>query len=225
MPWYEGSSLLHHLEEVHIASDRNLIDPRFPVQYVVRPHSDEWHDYRGYAGQVASGVMKVGDEVMVLPSGLTSTISAIETFDGPVEEAFPPMSVTVRLADNIDVSRGDMICRVGNQPMVSQDVEAMVCWMTDDVSLEARSRWVIKHTTRSAKTVVRDVTYRLDVNTLHRDEEANTLGLNEIGRITMRVTAPLFIDEYRRNRITGSFILIDETTGSTVAAGMIIGAT
>jgi bifunctional enzyme CysN/CysC len=224
MPWYEGSSLLHHLEEVHIASDRNLIDARFPVQYVVRPHSDEWHDYRGYAGQVASGVMKVGDEVMVLPSGLTSTISTLETFDGPVEEAFPPMSVTVRLADNIDVSRGDMICRVGNQPMVSQDVEAMVCWMTDDFKLQPRSRWVVKHTTRSAKTVVRDVTYRLDVNTLHRDEEASSLGLNEIGRISMRVTAPLFVDEYRRNRTTGSFILIDETTGGTVAAGMIIGA-
>jgi bifunctional enzyme CysN/CysC len=224
MPWYEGSSLLHHLEEVHIASDRNLIDPRFPVQYVVRPHSDEWHDYRGYAGQVASGVMKVGDEVMVLPSGLTSTISAIDTFDGPVDEAFPPMSVTVRLADNIDVSRGDMICRVGNQPTVSQDVEAMICWLTDDFSLESRSRWIVKHTTRSAKTVVRDVVYRLDVNTLHRDEEASSLGLNEIGRIAMRVTAPLFVDEYRRNRTTGSFVLIDETTGATVAAGMIIGA-
>ena len=224
MPWYEGSSLLHHLEEVHIASDRNLIDARFPVQYVVRPHSDEWHDYRGYAGQVASGVMKVGDEVMVLPSGLTSTISAIDTYNGPVEEAFPPMSVTVRLADNVDVSRGDMICRVGNQPLVSQDVEAMICWMSDDVSLQARSRWVVKHTTRSAKAVVRDMVYRLDVNTLHRDEEASTLTLNEIGRVTMRVTAPLFVDEYRRNRTTGSFILIDETTGATVAAGMIIGA-
>jgi bifunctional enzyme CysN/CysC len=224
MPWYEGSSLLHHLEEVHIASDRNLIDVRFPVQYVVRPLSDEWHDYRGYAGQVASGVIKVGDEVMVLPSGLTSTVASIDMFDGPKEEAFPPMSVTLRLADNIDVSRGDMICRVGNQPTVGQDVEAMVCWMTDDYQLNPRSRWVIKHTTRAAKTVVRDISYRLDVNTLHRDEEANTLGLNEIGRVTMRVTAPLFIDEYRRNRITGSFILIDETTGNTVAAGMILGA-
>jgi bifunctional enzyme CysN/CysC len=225
MPWYEGSSLLHHLEEVHIASDRNLIDARFPVQYVVRPHSDEWHDYRGYAGQVASGVMKVGDEVMVLPSGLSSTISAIDTFDGPVEEAFPPMSVTVRLADNIDVSRGDMICRVGNQPSVSQDVEAMLCWMADEFKLEARSRWIVKHTTRSAKAVIRDLVYRLDVNTLHRDEEASSLSLNEIGRVSMRVTAPLFVDEYRRNRTTGSFILIDETTGSTVAAGMIIAAT
>jgi bifunctional enzyme CysN/CysC len=225
MPWYEGSSLLHHLEEVHIASDRNLIDARFPVQYVIRPHNDDWHDYRGYAGQVASGVMKVGDEVMVLPSGLTTTIAAIDTYDGPVDEAFPPMSCTVRLADNIDVSRGDMICRVGNQPTVSQDVEAMICWMSDEFSLQPRSRWIVKHTTRSAKIVVRDVTYRLDVNTLHRDEEASSLGLNEIGRISMRVTAPLFVDEYRRNRTTGSFVLIDETTGATVAAGMIIGAT
>ncbi|MFL6238242.1 MAG: sulfate adenylyltransferase subunit CysN [Actinomycetes bacterium] len=224
MPWYEGSSLLHHLEEVHIASDRNLIDVRFPVQYVVRPLSDEWHDYRGYAGQVASGVMKIGDEVMVLPSGLSSTIAAIDTFDGPVEEAFPPMSVTVRLADDIDVSRGDMICRVANQPAVSQDVEAMVCWMADGYSLTPRTRWVVKHTTRSAKAVVRDIGYRLDVNTLHRDEDADSLSLNEIGRVSLRVTAPLFVDEYRRNRITGSFILIDETTGSTVAAGMIIGA-
>jgi bifunctional enzyme CysN/CysC len=225
MPWYEGTSLLHHLEEVHIASDRNLIDVRFPVQYVVRPLSDEWHDYRGYAGQVASGVMKVGDEVMVLPSGLTTTISAIDTYEGPVEEAFPPMSVTVRLSDHIDVSRGDMICRVGNQPAVSQDIEAMVCWMTDACTLDPRSRWVVKHTTRSAKAVIRDLTYRLDVNTLHRDEDANSLSLNEIGRVSMRVTAPLFVDEYRRNRTTGSFILIDETTGATVAAGMIIGAT
>jgi bifunctional enzyme CysN/CysC len=227
MPWYEGSSLLHHLEEVHIASDRNLIDPRFPVQYVIRPQSQtdhELHDYRGYAGQIASGVMKVGDEVMVLPSGLTSTISSIDTYDGPVEEAFPPMSVTVRLADNIDVSRGDMICRVGNQPTVGQDVEAMLCWMADEYKLEPRSRWIVKHTTRSAKTVVRDIAYRLDVNTLHRDENAASLSLNEIGRISMRVTAPLFVDEYRRNRHTGSFILIDETTGSTVAAGMILGA-
>jgi bifunctional enzyme CysN/CysC len=224
MPWYDGSSLLHHLEQVHIASDRNLIDVRFPVQYVVRPLSDEWHDYRGYAGQVASGVMKVGDEVMVLPSGLTSTIAGIDMFDGPKEEAFPPMSVTLRLADNIDVSRGDMICRVGNQPTVGQDVEAMVCWMADDVELAPRTRWVLKHTTRSAKAVVRDVVYRLDVNTLHRDENESTLRLNEIGRVSLRVTAPLFIDEYRRNRITGSFILIDETTGTTVGAGMILGA-
>jgi bifunctional enzyme CysN/CysC len=222
MPWYDGSSLLHHLEDVHIASDRNLIDVRFPVQWVVRPMSDEWHDYRGYAGVVASGVMKVGDEVMVLPSGLSSTISAIETFDGPVEEAFPPMAVTVRLADNLDVSRGDMICRVRNAPDVTQDVDAMICWMGDAASLTAGSRWAIKHTTRNARVVVRELTYRLDVNTLHRDESAESLSLNEIGRVRLRVTQPLFTDEYRRNRSTGSFILIDEGTGATVAGGMIL---
>jgi bifunctional enzyme CysN/CysC len=224
MPWYEGTSLLHHLEEVHIASDRNLIDVRFPVQYVVRPQSDEWHDYRGYAGTVASGVMKVGDEVMVLPSGLSSTITNIDTFDGPVDEAYPPMSVTVRLADDIDVSRGDMICRVGNQPTVSQDIEAMICWMTDEHSLQPRSRFVIKQTTRTAKALVKDLAYRLDVNTLHRDETASSLRLNEIGRVSMRVTVPMFVDEYRRNRTTGSFILIEESTGATVAAGMITDA-
>ncbi|MDQ1687974.1 MAG: bifunctional enzyme CysN/CysC [Frankiaceae bacterium] len=222
MPWYDGSSLLHHLEDVHIASDRNLIDVRFPVQWVVRPMSDEWHDYRGYAGVVASGVMKVGDEVMVLPSGLSTTISAIETFDGPVEEAFPPMAVTVRLADNLDVSRGDMICRVRNAPDVTQDVDAMICWMGDAASLTAGSRWAIKHTTRNARVVVRELTYRLDVNTLHRDESAESLSLNEIGRVRLRVTQPLFTDEYRRNRSTGSFILIDEGTGATVAGGMIL---
>jgi bifunctional enzyme CysN/CysC len=222
MPWYEGSSLLHHLEEVHIASDRNLIDVRFPVQWVVRPMSDEWHDYRGYAGVVASGVMKVGDEVMVLPSGLSSTIAAIETFDGPVAEAYPPMAVTVRLADDLDVSRGDMICRVRNAPDVTQDVDAMVCWMGDAAQLTEGSRWAIKHTTRSARAVVRELNYRLDVNTLHRDESAAELSLNEIGRVRLRVTQPLFTDDYRRNRSTGSFILIDEGTGATVAGGMIL---
>jgi bifunctional enzyme CysN/CysC len=222
MSWYEGSSLLHHLEEVHIASDRNLIDVRFPVQWVVRPMSDEWHDYRGYAGVVASGVMKVGDEVMVLPSGLSSTIAAIETFDGPVAEAYPPMAVTVRLADDLDVSRGDMICRVRNAPDVTQDVDAMVCWMGDAAQLTPGSRWAIKHTTRSARAVVRELNYRLDVNTLHRDESAAELSLNEIGRVRLRVTQPLFTDDYRRNRSTGSFILIDEGTGATVAGGMIL---
>jgi bifunctional enzyme CysN/CysC len=222
MPWYDGSSLLHHLEDVHIASDRNLIDVRFPVQWVVRPMTDEWHDYRGYAGVVASGIMKVGDEVMVLPSGLSSTISAIETFDGPVDEAFPPMAVTVRLADNLDVSRGDMICRLRNAPDVTQDVDAMICWMGDAATLTPGSRWAIKHTTRNARVVVRELAYRLDVNTLHRDETAESLALNDIGRVRLRVTQPLFTDEYRRNRSTGSFILIDEGTGATVGGGMIL---
>jgi bifunctional enzyme CysN/CysC len=221
MPWYEGTSLLHHLEELHIASDRNLIDVRFPVQYVIRPFSGSHLDYRGYAGQVAGGVLKPGDDVVVLPSGLTSRIAAIETKDGPVAEAYPPMSVTVRLEDEIDISRGDMICRPNNQPAVSQDVEAMVCWMHDE-PMRSGGKYAIKHTTRSARAVVKELRYRLDVNTLHRDEQAQTLGLNEIGRLKLRVTAPLFTDPYRTNRTTGSFILIDEANNATVGAGMIL---
>jgi bifunctional enzyme CysN/CysC len=227
MPWYQGSSLLHHLEHVHIASDRNLIDVRFPVQYVIRPHAStdpDLHDYRGYAGQVAGGVLKPGDEVVHLPSGLTTTITHIDGPGGPVAEAYQPMSVTLRLADDIDISRGDMIARPHNRPEVAQDLEAMVCWMTPDRQLTPRTRLVIKHTTRTAKTMVKDLHYRLDVNTLHRDESATGLGLNEIGRISLRVTQPLFVDDYSRNRLTGGFILIDEATDNTVAAGMIIGA-
>jgi bifunctional enzyme CysN/CysC len=223
-PWYEGPSLLHHLEHVHIASDRNLVDVRFPVQYVIRPQSTTVTDYRGYAGQVASGVLKPGDEIMVLPSGLTSTIAGIDTADGPVEEAFPPMSVTVRLSDEIDISRGDLICRPNNAPTTAQDIEAMICWMDETTPLRPASRYAIKHTTRTARTVVRGLNYRLDVNTLHRDETATQLTLNEIGRVKLRTTIPLLADEYRRNRTTGGFILIDETTNRTVAAGMIIEA-
>ena len=227
MPWYEGSSLLHHLEHVHIASDRNLIDVRFPVQYVVRPHAStdpDLHDYRGYAGQVAGGVLKPGDEVVHLPSGLTTTITHIDGPGGPVAEAFAPMSVTLRLADDIDISRGDMIARPNNRPEVAQDIDAMVCWMTPDRALSPRSKLVIKHTTRTARAMVKQLHYRLDVNTLHRDEQADSLGLNEIGRISLRVTQPLFVDDYGRNRLTGGFILIDEATNNTVAAGMITGA-
>ncbi|MEV4618071.1 GTP-binding protein [Asanoa sp. NPDC049573] len=224
MPWYEGPSLLHHLERVHIASDRNLVDVRFPVQYVIRPQSTTVTDYRGYAGQVASGVLKPGDEVMVLPSGLTSRIAAIDTADGPVTEAFPPMSVTVRLEDEIDISRGDMICRPNNAPAVAQDIEAMVCWMDETKPLRVGGKYALKHTTRSVRTVVRDLHYRLDVNSLHRDEEAGELRLNEIGRLKLRTTAPLLADEYRRNRTTGGFILVDEATNRTVAAGMIVEA-
>ena len=221
MPWYEGTSLLHHLEEVHIASDRNLIDVRFPVQYVIRPRDDEWHDYRGYAGQIAGGVLKKGDEVVVLPSGFPSRIASIETMDGAVNEAFPPMSVTVRLEDDVDVSRGDMICRPNNRPQVTQDVDAMVCWLHEK-PLRPNGKYVIKHTTREARALVKQLQYRLDVNTLHRDDSADTLSLNEIGRITLRTTVPLFVDEYRRNRSTGSFILVDEATNATVAGGMIL---
>jgi len=224
MPWYEGPSLLHHLEHVHIGSDRNLVDVRFPVQYVIRPQSSTVTDYRGYAGQVASGILKPGDEVMVLPSGFTSRISAIDTADGPVAEAFPPMSVTVRLADEIDISRGDMICRPNNAPTVAQDIEAMVCWMDETRPMTVGARYAIKHTTRAARAIVRGLHYRLDVNSLHRDERATELRLNEIGRIRLRTTVPLLADEYRRNRTTGGFIVIDESTNRTVGAGMIVEA-
>jgi bifunctional enzyme CysN/CysC len=224
MPWHDGPSLLHHLEHVHIASDRNLIDVRFPVQYVIRPHQatdPNLHDYRGYAGQVAGGVLKPGDEVMHLPSGLTTNISRIDTARGPVPEAYPPMSVTLVLEDDLDISRGDMICRPHNQPLVSQDVEAMVCWMSDSRPLAARDRLVVKHTSRTVKAIVRDLHYRLDVNTLHRDESAERLGLNEVGRVSLRLTQPLFFDPYNRNRETGGLVLIDESTNATVGAVMI----
>jgi len=222
MPWYDGPALLHHLEHVHIASDRNLVDVRFPVQYVIRPQSSRYPDYRGYAGQVASGVLKPGDEVMVLPSGFTSQIASIDTADGPVSEAHPPMSVTIRLTDDLDIARGDLICRPHNAPKPIQDIDALVCWMDESAPLEAGRKYAVKHTTRSARAVIREIQYRLDVNTLHRDESADGLRLNEIGRVRLRTTAPLLADPYRRNRTTGGFILIDESTNRTVGAGMIL---
>jgi len=222
MKWYSGPTLMHHLEHVHVASDRDLVDTRFPVQYVVRPKSDAFHDYRGYAGQVAGGVLKAGDEVVVLPSGLTSKVAGIDLFDKEIGEAYPPMSVTVRLEDDLDVSRGDMIARVKNAPTPSQDIDAMVCWMTNE-PLRPRQKLAIKHTTRTGRALVKDVQYRLDVNTLHRDQSAGELGLNEIGRVQLRTTVPLLCDPYSKNRTTGSFILIDEATGVTVGAGMING--
>jgi bifunctional enzyme CysN/CysC len=225
MPWYDGPSLLHHLEHVHFASDRNLVDVRFPVQYVIRPQSSAHPDYRGYAGQVSSGVLKPGDEVMVLPGGLTSTITAIDGPAGPVAEAFPPMSVTLRLADEIDIARGDLICRPNNAPAVAQNVEALVCWMDETRPMRVGGKYAIKHTTRSVRAVVRGLNYRLDINSLHRDDSATDLKLNEIGRVKLRTTVPLLADEYRRNRTTGGFIIIDETTNRTVGAGMIIEAT
>jgi sulfate adenylyltransferase large subunit len=220
MKWYEGTSLLHHLEHVHVASDRDLVDTRFPVQYVVRPKSDEFHDYRGYAGQIAGGVLKPGDEVLVLPSGFTSRIAGIDLFDKELSEAYPPMSVTVRLEDDLDVSRGDMICRPSNAPRPSQDIDAMICWMSPD-AMRPRQKLAIKHTTRMGRAMIKDVQYRLDVNTLHRDLETKELGLNEIGRVQLRTTVPLLCDPYEKNRSTGSFVLIDEATGVTVGAGMI----
>jgi bifunctional enzyme CysN/CysC len=222
--WYEGPTLLHHLEHVYIGSDRNLIDARFPVQYVIRPMSHEHHDYRGYAGQVASGILRPGDEVMVLPSGFTTTIASIDRFGGPVEEALPPMSVSVRLSDDLDISRGDLLCRPNNAPTVTQDVDAMVCWFSER-PLRQGAVYAVKHTTRSARARVQELHYRLDVNTLHRDDDHQALAMNDIGRVTLRCTVPLFIDEYRRNRVTGSFILIDESTFETVGGGMVLGAT
>ena len=224
MPWYDGPSLLHHLEHVHVASDRNLIDARFAVQSVIRPQSGRHLDYRGYAGQIAGGVFKPGDEVMVMPSGFTTTIASIETADGPVDEAFPPMSVTIRLADELDVSRGDMICRPHNAPTPTQDVDAMLCWMDETTAMTPGRKYVLKHTTRSVRTVIKELQYQLDVNTLHRNESADRLSLNEIGRIRLRTTQPLMADEYRRNRTTGGFVLIDEATNRTVGAGMVLAA-
>ena len=220
-PWYQGTPLLYHLETVHISSDRNLTDVRFPVQWVVRPHSDDHHDYRGYAGTVASGVIRVGDPVVALPSGLETTVAAIDTLDGQLEEAFPPMAVTIRLADDIDVSRGTMLARPANRPIVGQDLDAMVCWMGDR-PLAGRQMYALKHTTNNVRAMVTDVHYRLDVETTHRDEGAQQLQTNDLGRIRLRSTGPLAYDAYRRNRATGSFVLIDEATNVTVGAGMLL---
>jgi len=227
MDWYEGTSLLHHLEEIHVASDRNLIDARFPVQYVIRPHqaNDQvLHDFRGYAGTVAGGTFKPGDEVAVLPSGFATTVSAVWGPGGaPIEEAFAGQAVTLELAEDIDIARGDMICRPANRPHVGQDIDAMVCWLTADTALREGGKYTIQHTTRSTRASVKQLDYRLDINTLHRDDQAEQLTLNEIGRVRLRTQTPLLFDSYRRNRDTGSFILIDEATNNTVAAGMITG--
>ncbi|GAA2086648.1 GTP-binding protein [Aeromicrobium tamlense] len=219
MGWFEGPSLMHHLENVYIASDRNLVDVRFPVQYVIRPQNGQG-DYRAFAGQVVSGVMRPGDEVLVLPSGLPSRIKAIDTAKGELAEAFAPMSVTVRLEDEVDVSRGDMIVRPNNQPVVTQDLDAMVCWM-DASAMTVGGKYAIKHTTRSARALVKEIKYELDVNTLHRNQAPGSLGLNAIGRVVLRTTQPLMVDPYQRNRQSGSFILIDEATNRTVGAGTI----
>ncbi|MGB8389796.1 adenylyl-sulfate kinase [Mycobacterium sp.] len=221
-PWYEGPALLSHLEEVYIAGDRNMVDVRFPVQYVIRPHTREHQDHRSYAGTVASGVMRPGDEVVVLPIGKTTRIAAIEGPNGPVQEAFPPMAVSVTLADQIDISRGDLIARTNNQPRIAEQFDATVCWMADNAALEPGRDYVIKHTTRTTRARVTALDYRLDVNTLHRDKSATALKLNELGRITLRSQVPLLLDEYTRNASTGSFILIDPNTNGTVAAGMVL---
>jgi bifunctional enzyme CysN/CysC len=221
MPWYQGPALLQHLEAVPIASDRNLLDVRFPVQWVIRPQSDSHHDYRGYAGQVAGGVMRPGDEVVALPSGTTTRIARIEQGGRAVNAAFPPMSVTVHLADNVDLSRGDLLCSPSHRPAVGQELDAMICWMSDR-PLAARSRYALKHTTRWTRAIVEELSYRLDVNTGAHDPAATSLGANDLGRVRLRTTTPLFYDPYKQNRTTGSFILVDEATNATVAAGMLL---
>lgn len=221
MDWYDGGTLLFNLENVHIGSDENHIDCRFPVQTVIRPHSDEYHDYRGYAGRIAGGVWKVGDEVVVLPSGLESTVASIDTFNGQVKEAFAPMSVSLTLKDDIDVGRGDMIVRKNNQPELTQDLDVMMCWLHQK-GPRPRAKYILRHTTNESRAMITEVVYKMDINTLHRLEDEKDLNMNDIGRVRLRSTKPMLIDPYRRNRHTGSIILIDEATNETVAAGMII---
>lgn len=221
MDWYEGSTLMYTLENIHISSDQNLVDCRFPVQYVVRPQSAEHHDYRGYAGRVAGGVFKKGDDVVVLPSGFTSKIASIDTFNGEIDEAFAPMSVTLRLEDDIDIGRGDMIVRPNNQPEIGQDIEMMICWMGEKPLME-NGKYAVKHTTKDARCIVKEIKYKVDINSLHRLEGEKNIQTNDMARIKIRTTQPLFYDRYSRNRITGSIILIDEATNETVGAGMII---
>lgn len=224
MPWYEGPALLGYLEELHVASDRNLIDTRMPVQYVIRPQQADFHDFRGYAGTVAGGVFRPGDEVVVLPSGFSTTVTNVWGPGGTkLDEAFTGQAVTIELADNLDISRGDMLCRPNNRPTSTQDVDAMISWMDSDLTLSTDTTYTLLHTTRDTRVAVKELEYRLDINTLHRVEDAPTLALNEIGRVRLRTQKPLHFDPYRRNRDTGSFILIDEATNNTVAAGMILG--
>jgi len=222
MPWYQGPTLLYHLETVYIGADENHVEARFPVQWVIRPHSDEYHDFRGFAGRVAGGVFKAGDDVTVLPSGFTTKIKAIESMDGPQQKVFAPMSATITLEDEIDMSRGDMLVKANNRPIPTQDIDAMVCWFSSDKSLTGRGKYILRHTTKEVKAIVTEVCYKMNINTLRKIEDDLTLNLNDIGRIKVRTSAPLIADSYKSNRITGSFVLIDELTNATVAAGMII---
>lgn len=221
MDWYEGSTLLNTLETIHIGSDHNHIDCRFPVQTVIRPKNDKYHDFRGYAGRIAGGIFKPGDDVTILPSGFVSKIKTIQNMDEDIEEAFAPMSVVMTLEDNVDVSRGDMIVRSNNQPDVIQDVDVMVCWLHSK-GPKTRMKYIVRHTSSEAKAVIKEIKYRLDINTLHRNEEDKEIKMNDIARILLRTTKPLLADGYRKNRNTGSIIIIDEATNETVAAGMII---
>ena len=222
MPWYQGPTLLYHLETVYIGADENHVEARFPVQWVIRPHSDEYHDFRGFAGRVAGGVFKAGDDVTVLPSGFTTKIKVIESMDGPQQEVFAPMSATITLEDEIDMSRGDMLVKANNQPAPTQDIDAMVCWFSSNKPLAGRGKYILRHTTKEVKAIVTEVCYKMNINTLRKIEDDLTLNLNDIGRIKVRTSAPLIADSYKSNRITGSFVLIDELTNATLAAGMII---
>ena len=222
MPWYQGPTLLYHLETVYIGGDENHIDARFPVQWVIRPHSDKWHDFRGFAGRIAGGVFKPGDKVKVLPSGFESTIKGIHTMDGELKEAFAPMSVALTLDDEIDISRGDMLVKLNNPPEPKQDIEAMICWFSADKKLAGRGKYILRHTEKEVKALIQEVRYKVNINTLHKIEDDLVFSHNDIGRISIRTSAPLIADSYRRNRITGSFVLIDEQTNETVAAGMIL---
>lgn len=221
MNWYKGPTLLYLLETIHIASDFDLVNCRFPVQSVIRPFSDEYHDYRGYAGRVSGGIFKPGDTVMALPSGFTTTIKQIDTFNGSIEEAYPPMSVTLLLEDEIDISRGDMIVRENNVPQIDQDIDVMMVWMNEK-PLKLGGKYSIRHTTKDLRCLIKDIKYKVDINTLHRNLEDKNIGLNEIARVSIRTTQPLFFDKYKLNRITGSIILIDDGTNETLGAGMII---
>ncbi len=221
MPWYQGPTLMYLLENIHISNDLNFIDLRFPVQYVIRPNRDEYHDYRGYAGRIAGGVLRKGDKIMVLPSGFVSTVKSIDTMKANLDIAFPPQSVTVTLEDDIDISRGDMIVHPDNLPVVGQDITMMICWLNEKPMKPGAKYWV-KHTTREAKCIIKEVNFKLNINTLEKDYADKNIGLNEIAEINIRTTQPLFYDSYRKNRITGSLILIDEGTNETVCAGMIV---
>ncbi|NBR83437.1 MAG: sulfate adenylyltransferase, partial [Flavobacteriia bacterium] len=221
MNWYDGSTLLYSLETIHIGSDQNHIDARFPVQTVIRPHSDEYHDYRGYAGRVAGGIFRPGDEVIVQPSGFKSKIRSVDTLDGPIEQAFPPMSVTLTLEDDIDVSRGDMIVRENNPPRISQDLEVMLCWLHES-PMRTGGKYVLRHTSSECRAMIKEVVYKMNISDLTRNMEDKTAGMNDIVKVHLRTTKPIINDPYRRNRQTGSIILVDETTNETVAAGMIV---
>jgi sulfate adenylyltransferase subunit 1 len=221
MPWYGGTTLMYLLENIHISSDENHIDCRFPVQYVIRPQQKEYHDYRGYAGRIASGIFKPGDKIKVLPNGETANIKSIELFGEEIKEAFAPMSVTMTLDHDVDISRGDMLVRENNVPQTQSEFDLMVCWLHSE-HMKVGGKYVVKHTTKDARCIIKDIRYKVDINTLHRNEEDKAIGMNDIARITIKTTVPLHYDPYRKNRITGSIIIIDEGTNETVGAGMIV---